>query len=154
MSWLCYAISHLLNIHRNDLVEMFEDSIKTAFTIIDKISEKLKEEKLGPFHMMCLCGGLGSSEYVWTRFTQYKKEKFGDKCKLHLSPRAWSAVVRGAAIRGLYGSLVLSRRAKRAYGIGIHQPFREGIDKEEDAWICPIKKDKRAGGYVFWPVKM
>lgn len=125
----------------------------TAFDIIDEILAKLDKERKARFDIMCLCGGLGSSEYVWKRFDEYKRAKFGESCQIQTDPRAWSAVVRGATIRGLQGSLVLERRAKRAYGVGIHQQFQEGIDSEVDAELCPVK-GKIARGYVYWPVRM
>lgn len=132
---------------------MFEGSIQKAFDLIDELSEKLKSEELAPFKIMCLCGGLGSSEYVWRRFQQYKMEKLNGQCTIFTDRRAWSAVVRGAAIRGLTGSLVLSKKAKRAYGIGIHQAFRDRVDDEKDMVMCPVK-GKRARGYVYWPVEV
>lgn len=132
---------------------MFEPSLKIAFGLIDRQSEKLVKLNKPGFDIMCLCGGLGSSEYVWKRFKEYSIAKLQGKCAIFTDSRAWSAVVRGAATRGLCGSLVLSKTAKRAYGIGIHQEFREGIDDEEDAWECPTK-GKRANGYVYYPIRM
>lgn len=140
-------------LNRAEIAEMFQGSIDKAFELIDDLSAKLKSEGLAPFKILCLCGGLGSSEYVWKQFKQYVKDKLDDKCAIFTDKRAWSAVVRGAAIRGLSGSLVLSKRAKRAYGIGIHQAFREGIDDERDAELCPVK-GKRARGYLYWPIEV
>lgn len=135
------------------MVDMFEPVIEKAFAIVDQICDKLKKLELSPFRVMCLCGGLGSSEYVWTRFQEYIQDRLDGNCEIFTDERAWSAVVRGAAVRGLSGSLVLSKRAKRAYGIGIHQAFRKGHDKERDAFICDIK-GKRADGYVYWVIEM
>lgn len=143
---------HLLTSRRAEIAELFEPVVEKAFAIIDQISAKLEAEDLPGFRIMCLCGGLGSSEYMWRRFQGYVKEKLDGKCEIFTDDRAWSAVVRGAAIRGLSGSLVLSKRAKRAYGIGIHQTFQEGVDDEADMWMCPAK-GKRARGYVSWTIK-
>lgn len=132
---------------------MFEPTIQKGFALIDDICDKLETEGLAPFRIMCFCGGLGSSEYIWRRFNEYANDKVKGGCQTFQDIRAWSAVARGAATRGLSGSLVLSKRAKRAYGIGIHQTFRDGVDDERDLEICPIK-GKRARGYVSWTIKM
>lgn len=112
----------------------------------------LKKAKQSPFDVVCLCGGLGGSKYVHRKFKEYCKEKVKGDCVVITDAQAWSAVARGAAIRGLEGSVVLSKRAKRYYGIGVHMPFKSGVDKEKDAFMCPIG-GKRAEGYVKWIVK-
>lgn len=132
---------------------MFKPVIKKAFALIDKLCKSLKDKRMKGIQIMCLCGGLGSSEYIWDKFEKYAEKKIGQDCAIFKDDRAWSAVVRGAAIRGLSGSVVLSKKAKRAFGVGIHQAFRNGLDKEEDAEECPIM-GKRAHGYVLWPVKV
>ena len=132
---------------------MFEPVLVNAFALIKDQSASLDAQHMSSFRIICLCGGLGSSEYVWARFREFSQEHLRGKCHIFTDGRAWSAVVRGAAIRGLSGSLVLSRKAKRCYGIGVHQEFREGVDNEEDAHYCPVK-GKRAEGYIHWPIQV
>ena len=125
--------------------------MEKAFGLVDQQVALLRRRKQGSnkLQTICLCGGLGESRYVWKRFDDFCKERFGGTVQLFTDKQAWSAVVRGAAIRGLNGNTVLSRKAKRAYGIGVHRPFRKEIDREEDAYNCPVG-GKRAGGYVAW----
>lgn len=99
---------------------------------------------------MCLCGGLGSSPYVYRRFQEYCNDKLDGECEVLKDARPQSSVVRGACIRGLNGNTVLSKKAKRCYGVGVHRPFREGVDDEKKAYWCPAKQQKRARGYVAW----
>jgi len=131
---------------------MFEPVLSKAFALIDEQVAGLKKEAKATFKVLCLCGGLGQSEYVWSKFQEYCNEKLNGHCQLVTDDRAWSAVVRGAAVRGLDGSMVIAKRAKRCYGIGVHQEFREGVDREEDSFECPIK-GKRADGYIDWVVR-
>ena len=131
---------------------MFEPVIENGIALIKKQLQYLKEEKEQTFKVIALCGGLGSSQYVWTRFQKFCNKELEGKVELVTDERAWSAVCRGAAVRGLEGSMVLSKRSKRAYGISVHQPFREGVDKEEDSFYCPIK-GKRALGYMEWHLR-
>lgn len=130
---------------------MFEPVLERAFALINNQLESLRKERASPFRIICLCGGLGNSEYVWQRFTEFCKGEL-QGCELVTDPRAWSAVVRGAAVRGLDGNAVLSKRSKRAYGLGVHQAFRDGVDDEADAFECPVN-GKRARGYIDWAVK-
>lgn len=131
---------------------MFKPVINAATALIKKQLAALKKEKKTAFKAICLCGGLGQSEYVFTEVDNFCKKKLKVSCELITDGRAWSAVVRGAAIRGLDGSMVIAKRARYCWGIGVHQAFREGIDDEEDAFECPIE-GKRAEGYVDWTVK-
>ena len=103
--------------------------------------------------VLCLCGDLGQSEYIWHKFQQYCSERLDNECQLVTDDRAWSAVVRGAAVRGLDGSMVVAKRAKVCYGIEVHQKFREDFDSENESFDCPVKLEKRAPGYVDWVVK-
>lgn len=132
---------------------MFKPVIKKAFALIDRLCKTLKDKRMKAIQIMCLCGGLGTSEYIWRKFEEYAQKKLGEECAIFHDDRAWSAVVRGATIRGLSGSVVLSKKAKRPFGIGVHKAFRNGFDKEEDALDCPIA-GKRANGYVDWSVKV
>lgn len=131
---------------------MFQPVLDAAFALLNEQVAALKKEKKNSLKVVCLCGGLGTSEYIWHKFGAYCKKKLGDQCELVTDERAWSAVVRGAAIRGLDGSMVLSKRAKRSYGIAVHQAFREGIDNEAKSFICPLK-GKRAEDYIDWVVR-
>lgn len=51
--------------------------------------------------------------YVWRRFDDFCKDRFTGAVKLFTDKQAWSAVVRGPAIRGLNGNTVLSRKANK-----------------------------------------
>lgn len=61
-----------------------------------------------------------------------------------------SAVVRGAALRGLEGIAPRMKRARRHYGFKIASPFREGIDPEDNAFIRNFDGWKYCEGRVEW----
>jgi hypothetical protein len=63
-----------------------------------------------------------------------------DEAEQVVDQRTWSAVVRGVAVRGLEGSMVLSKKAKKCYGIDVHQEFRMDVD-EEDAFLCLVGRN-------------
>lgn len=130
---------------------MFQPVLDKAFALVEDQLSDLKKENIIPFRIICLCGGLGSSKYVWRKFSEFCQDRL-PTCDLVTDSRAWSAVVRGAAVRGLDGSAVLTKRSKRAYGIGVHQAFDADVDDEAAAFMCPVG-GKRASGYVKWQIK-
>ena len=65
----------------------------------------------------------------------------------------WSAIARGAALRGLKPrSTIDSRKCRRSYGVRAHRDFIEGQDLEEHAFHCPIY-GKRHDGVMKWHVR-
>ena len=60
-----------------------------------------------------------------------------------------SAVVRGAALRGLEGIAPRMKRARRHYGVGLNDQFREGTDPEELGYIDEFDV-KMCRGRVEW----
>jgi hypothetical protein len=128
---------------------IFEPVIEVAFGLIEEQRKQLKKEDTSIFKTIALCGGLGTSTYIWARFDEFCRLRLAGEVQLVTDERAWSAVARGAAIRGLEGSIVLTKRARRSYGLGCHQEFEEGVDDEENAFQCPLK-GKRAAGYIDW----
>src|SRR5690242_15374046 len=64
---------------------------------------------------------------------------------------SWSAVSRGALLRGLDLAMVDRRITRYHFGIPIGREFRVGIDSEDDSYICPFK-GKMARGYIKWCV--
>lgn len=130
---------------------MFDPMIEKAFALVREQLATLKESGKKPFRILALCGGMGTNEYVWARFREYCETEL-DRVELVTDAKAWSAVVRGAAIRGLEGNIVLAKKARRWYGIQGHRKFLEGFDREEDAFECPIN-GKRASKHISWCVK-
>lgn len=133
-------------------MEMFEPVIKKAFALVLDQLDQLERKNEQAFKIIALCGGLGSSSYVFDRFEQFCNNDMKGAVKVVTDRRAWSAVARGAAIRGLEGSMIVSRAARRAYGLCLHVKFDPKIHKEEHRYDCPTR-EKRAIGYIDWKVK-
>ncbi|KAL4946804.1 hypothetical protein BDV06DRAFT_229684 [Aspergillus oleicola] len=97
-----------------------------------------------------LVGGFGQNSYL--------KERLRDALKsveVLQPPNAWTAVVRGAVMMGLARTSalrtvdVVSRKARKHYGIELHTPFKEGKHDESKKYWCT-----RLGHYrthaMFW----
>lgn len=68
--------------------------------------------------------------------------------------RSWSAIATGAALCKIEKRVIIgARKCRWSYGISQHRLFVEGKDDERNAFICPARNEKRAGGYVVWHIK-
>jgi len=61
-----------------------------------------------------------------------------------------SAVVRGAALRGLENIAPRIKHARKHYGISWSDHFREGIDSESNAFYDNIDNKKLCRGRMKW----
>jgi hypothetical protein len=117
---------------------MFESVVVKALEQVDDQSAKLKKKDLKPLSVIVLAGGGATSKYVFSRLQEYCKTRLGETVMVRRDSRAWSAVTRGAAIRGLESGVVVSRESKRAYGFVCHQKFDDELHDEEESFHCPI----------------
>ncbi|KAG9068110.1 hypothetical protein KI688_011703 [Linnemannia hyalina] len=90
----------------------------------------LIEHQLNQTHCeaIFLVGGFGSSRYLFDRVTA----KFATSGRqVRVPPRAELAVVRGAVTYGLHQGSIISRVARRWYGVDSAMDFVQGVDPEE-----------------------
>lgn len=69
-----------------------------------------------------------------------------------LTTSSQSAVVRGAALRGLEGIAPRKKHARRHYGVGSGQLFREGIDPEENSFVSQFDEKKYCDHRTNWMI--
>ncbi len=128
---------------------MFECLVERALEQVDDQIAQLKKASLDPISVIVLAGGGGTSKYVIRRFQEHCQIRLGGTVMVRRDARAWSAISRGAAIRGLESGMVVSRESKRAYGLGCHKAFDGSIDEEEKSFDCPIFR-KRGLNRIEW----
>ncbi|PQE13104.1 Hsp70 family protein [Rutstroemia sp. NJR-2017a BBW] len=63
---------------------------------------------------------------------------------------AQSAVVRGAALRGLEGIAPRVKRLRRHYGVVLGKPFRKGVDPEHLSFINSWNNKKKCDNTMCW----
>lgn len=68
----------------------------------------------------------------------------------HVNIVSQSAVVRGAAIRGLEGIAPRVKYARRHYGISVTYLFREGVDPEDTAYTDNWDNSRRCRDRMCW----
>jgi len=70
-----------------------------------------------------------------------------------LTEGSWTAVVRGAVMRGLEGEMVRSRKVARNYGHSYSVAFVKGLHSESDSYIDKYDGTLRYRGQMSWCVK-
>jgi hypothetical protein len=68
---------------------------------------------------------------------------------------SWSAVVRGAAAKGIEGpnKAVMLRKSRRHYGTACSVPFVHGLHLEADSFLCEYDHSKWASSQARWLIK-
>ena len=65
----------------------------------------------------------------------------------------WTAVVRGAVMRGLEGEMVQIRKVTRNYGASSSVPFKEGFHPKEDGFIDRHDGEYKCRDQIKWYIR-
>ena len=132
-----------------EIQEIFDPIIKEVCDLVQGQVDGIRS-KGGIVSGIVLVGGFGQSNYLFTKMKAhfntaapppYSERPTHAHAKLSvesggvevLQPmHAWTAVVRGAVLRGLEGSMVVSRRARFHYGTSYATVFDPDKHKVED----------------------
>ncbi|RPA91803.1 actin-like ATPase domain-containing protein [Choiromyces venosus 120613-1] len=117
---------------------------------IDTLSRIILSRQTRQVKALVLVGGFGESEYLRCRLEAEIRTKDGKKIIILQPPNAWTAVVRGAVIRGLEGEMVLTRMVTKHYGIECDEPFIEGLHPKRDAYTDPFTGEDMCGRRMRW----
>ncbi|TLS30837.1 hypothetical protein PpBr36_03535 [Pyricularia pennisetigena] len=146
-----------------DVVLLSTDDMKSLFDpVVEKIrglltdqiinAEKhVKDQKV----KVVLVGGFASSPYLCERLEVFLEDR-GATLSAPMKD-AWSAIARGAVIRGIEGEVVKQRKCRRHYGFAVARPFRkiehEGYDRSLRS-ICTNHYSDVAflSGFLIWKV--
>ncbi|RPA83095.1 hsp70-like protein [Ascobolus immersus RN42] len=132
-----------------DIQNLFDPVISKIIDLVNQQVREVKKDAGNPITNLILVGGFGESPYLYDRLKKWSSDK---QIAVRCPEEAWSAVVRGASLRGLEGAAVVKKRCRRHYGIELGQPFKAGIDEEADAYICAFSGIKYAGGHMTWVI--
>lgn len=121
-----------VKLSRKDMEELFEPVVKDILRLVSQQVSYALSSKGKRINLIVLVGGFGNSDYVkkaldnWCLGNGGIKSIRPDFCQ--------AAVVRGAAIRGLEGTMPSKLICRRHYGFTWGLPFRPGIDDERHAY--------------------
>ncbi|KAI6716490.1 hypothetical protein JHW43_000921 [Diplocarpon mali] len=135
--------------------EIFEPVVKEVCELVQGQVDGIRQ-KGGIVSGIVLVGGFGQSNYLYTRLKSY----FNTAAPPPYSERpthaqamallsngavevmqpvnAWTAVVRGAVLRGLEGSMVVSRKARMHYGTSYATVYDEDKHQVSERYWSPL----------------
>ncbi|KAI9869355.1 MAG: hypothetical protein M1813_000144 [Trichoglossum hirsutum] len=135
-----------------DQIKMiFEPIIREVCELVEGQVEGIRR-KGGVVSGIVLVGGFGQSNYLYNRlkahFNTAAPPPYSERPTLAtIAPQAvevmqpvyaWTAVVRGAVLRGLEGSMVVSRRSRWHYGTSYATVFDEDRHPVSDRYWSPL----------------
>ncbi|CAH0044717.1 unnamed protein product [Clonostachys solani] len=124
---------------RSSSILLRPEDFKILFDpVIDKIEQlvqdqvsEVEQREGSSISTIMLVGGFGSSPYLNERLEIWCKQR-NIRLKTPWSG-GWSAIVRGAVLRGLEGSIVKEKKCRRHYGYALSHPYypslHAGYDK-------------------------
>ncbi|KEQ57514.1 uncharacterized protein M437DRAFT_61318, partial [Aureobasidium melanogenum CBS 110374] len=98
---------------------------------------------------LIMVGGFGFSGYLY----RYLKSRFADEDPPPAYTSSWTAVVRGAVLAGLERDLVVSRKARRHYGVVCSVSWDPSIHPLKNKFIDRITKELRARNQMLWYIE-
>lgn len=159
--------SGFLIMNAEQVKTIFEPVIKQVIELVEGQVRAIKE-KAGRVSGIILVGGFGQSNYLYTRLKQHFNaapppqytEKPTHEAALAaqqsvqvLQPlHAWTAVVRGAVLRGIEGSLVEKRRSRWHYGTTYATVFDETKHPVNDRYWSPLWERWMVSDRMQWHV--
>lgn len=141
-----------LRMSQRDVGQIFKPIVQQVIELVEGQINSVCE--LGQkVNALILVGGFGRSEFLATclrkRFTEREPA-----IEVLQPVNAWTAVVRGAVLRGVEGQeLVLSRKARRHYGIKANSKFDRFFHSEEEKYWDSIEECWRAKDQMTWYIR-
>jgi hypothetical protein len=136
-----------------DMVEMFEFSIQKTSDLVDNQIEQVRQVHKVKLRYLFMVGGFSESPYVYNKIRDFAETK---GLKTIRPAYAWSAVVRGAAAKGLEGDggpPIRNRKCRRHYGSACSQLFVSCVHREADSYICSYTGKKKADRQISWHLR-
>ncbi|RPB20356.1 actin-like ATPase domain-containing protein [Terfezia boudieri ATCC MYA-4762] len=140
-----------MSVTREEVQGIFEPIIQEVIKLVDGQIQAV-QNKGKQVTSILLVGGFGSSEYLFTRL----KEKYTPILGTASNPDvvlqpvdAWTAVVRGAVIRGME-TIVQTRRSRHHYGVKYWEYFDEGRHDEIHKFWDTTREKWLAENQIKW----
>ncbi|EFR01012.1 hypothetical protein MGYG_04014 [Nannizzia gypsea CBS 118893] len=141
------AEERLVMLSSNDIRQLFDPVVNRIIGLVRKQIEDAEDAESGIINRIILVGGFGDSEYLRKSM---ETAFFGTTITVPDNPQ--TAIVKGAALRGLWGLQATTKRCRRHYGFDWSINFRDGIDNERDAYIHEFTGKKVVGGIMKWMI--
>ncbi|KAJ3492701.1 hypothetical protein NLG97_g5203 [Lecanicillium saksenae] len=139
-----------------DMRALFDPVVKKIIALIDDQVSRTQGQGETPISTIVLVGGFASSPYLRESLQQWC-----DDSDIRLATPitgAWSAIVCGAVLRGLEGSIVREKKCRRHYGIGISRRYDPVTYPNYDTtkrsvWFDPFQRQEQLTGFMNWAIE-
>jgi molecular chaperone DnaK (HSP70) len=137
----------------DEIRQIFEPIVREVCDLVEGQVQGIRS-KGGKVSGIVLVGGFGQSNYLYNRLkshfntaapppyterpTHATVDAAPDAVEVMQPVHAWTAVVRGAVLRGLEGSMVVSRRSRWHYGTSYATVFDEERHPVSDRYWSPL----------------
>jgi hypothetical protein len=145
--------SGFLTMSAEQVKEIFDPVVEEVINLVEGQVQSIRQ-KGGLVCGIVLVGGFGQSNYLYSRMkshfntappppyterpTHAVAVSAPQSVEIYHPMHAWTAVVRGAVLRGLEGSMVVSRRSRWHYGTSYATVFDEAKHPISDRYWSPL----------------
>ncbi|KAF3034581.1 hypothetical protein E8E12_002063 [Didymella heteroderae] len=138
-----------IKITSEDLESMFDMPVRKTYELLSKQLKEARKSKKWVF----LVGGFSESSYMYRKIKEWAND---NDLQAFRPTYAWSAVARGAVVKGLEGEtrIVAKRKNRRHYGTSVSRLFVRGVHQEKDAYVSKFTGEKKARNQMNWLLKM
>ncbi|KAF2171506.1 hypothetical protein M409DRAFT_18620 [Zasmidium cellare ATCC 36951] len=145
--WLCVTRPWAVFLSQQDMNDLFRP---VEDEIIGLMARQVESARNGGrvIDRVVLVGGFGEFFHLHERVTAWCREHGIGPVVSPEHPE--TAIVRGAALRGLQGAILYERRSNRHYGFLVSMPSREGIDPSSAAVFDNLTGNKTCSGRMQW----
>ncbi|KAI7255473.1 actin-like ATPase domain-containing protein [Hortaea werneckii] len=138
----------MFNVPFPGVEDNIEAGVDSGFLCMDTADMRSVRAMGKSVNALMLVGGFGQSEYL------LKSLRSRFNVEIMQPVNAWTAVVRGAVLRGLEGQeLVISRKARRHYGVKMKTPFNSSIHPDKVKYWDPLEESLWATNQMTWYIK-
>ncbi|KAF2130413.1 Hsp70 family protein [Dothidotthia symphoricarpi CBS 119687] len=136
-----------------DMKEMFEFPLRRTYELL---LEQMRQARQGgkiTIKYVFMVGGFAESPYIYDKIKSFAESNGIQAIR---PAYAWSAVVRGAAAKGLEGdgrAPIKNRKCRRFYGTAFSALFDPNLHDEADAFVDKYDGMMRARNRVEWLLK-
>ncbi|OBT74750.1 hypothetical protein VF21_06621 [Pseudogymnoascus sp. 05NY08] len=131
-----------------DIQGLFDPVVREISNLVRQQVKEVRSKTGAAIDRIILVGGFAESPYLYKAIAEWCKANGNIKLMRPEYPQ--SAVVRGAALRGLEGMAPRMKRSRRHYGVGLNMPFREGKDPEGKSFRDRFEDQKYCLDRVEW----
>ncbi|KAH6672241.1 Hsp70 family protein-like protein [Halenospora varia] len=139
---------NIVTLTHEEMQSLFDPVIKEITNLVGEQVREAKEKQDAVIDRIILVGGFGESPYLNKVLAKWCQDN--GQITLVCPEHPQSAVVRGAALRGLQGVTPRIRKVRRHYGVEANMEFQEGLDPEEKSFIDDWDGKKICEDRISW----